>query len=585
MSLLLEALKRATEEKQRNEQSNSSSPRQIEKEPIHNDIDLGEYHEDEHESINDNNNKVNNKNINDETDYEQLVLESESSTQEDLDSDFIELDLDNDEQLKQQVSSEIETEDSISNNRAVDSNDNNDFDEFEDMIAPPPPPIETETSTQAVIEEEVVKKENAHKLSSNDSYIEYKQDSEANEQATISEEEKIERSRKAVSQLIAQQNKQFKLKRFMIISLVILFSLAFVMFSGYYFYSDAINQFVDLNATENISTHSSGVRNTTQISESSNDGSVAEKTANRQNSSAIDEEPSMTGELEITNISSLTESAEAEIKKEQSIASQTTADDTIESLALKSDTIPDDAQTDIKATLPKEEVNDMELINAPSDTANTDELPKVLKISKRYITDQTLNLTQSAYNAYKKGSYQKAQQLYKKVLKNKENYPDALLGLAAIELKRDNVGRAKYYYQQILTNYPGHPYASMALNRLNQTLMPLQTEQQLKAQLQSDIQNANLNESLGNFYASQQRWKQAQKYYFNAYSLDRKNAYYCYNLAISLDNLDKSQQALTYYNKSLSLAMSEQTNSNYPFDVVKTRIKELLESSRLSTGN
>ena len=57
--------------------------------------------------------------------------------------------------------------------------------------------------------------------------------------------------------------------------------------------------------------------------------------------------------------------------------------------------------------------------------------------------------------------------------------------------------------------------------------------------------DAQLNFSLANIFAQQNNWKAAQKHYFNAWKQDSDNADYIYNLAVSLDQLSKQQQALS----------------------------------------
>ena len=60
--------------------------------------------------------------------------------------------------------------------------------------------------------------------------------------------------------------------------------------------------------------------------------------------------------------------------------------------------------------------------------------------------------------------------------------------------------------------------------------------------------------ALGNQYASQRRWAEAQQAFFAAFSGDPENADYAYNLAISLDHLRQPRLALEYYQRALALA-------------------------------
>ncbi|MBE9567587.1 MAG: hypothetical protein IMF14_02750, partial [Proteobacteria bacterium] len=66
-----------------------------------------------------------------------------------------------------------------------------------------------------------------------------------------------------------------------------------------------------------------------------------------------------------------------------------------------------------------------------------------------------------------------------------------------------------------------------------------------------------------------------QKYYFNAWKQDSENADYLFNMAISMDQLGKSQQALKFYSESLR--KSENRQVGFSREAVQQRIKVLSE--------
>ncbi len=78
-------------------------------------------------------------------------------------------------------------------------------------------------------------------------------------------------------------------------------------------------------------------------------------------------------------------------------------------------------------------------------------------------------------------------------------------------------------------------------------------ERELKMLLQSTPQSASLSFSLGNLYASQKRWTDAQQAFFDAFAVDPNNADFAYNLAVSLDQLNQPKLALRYYERALTL--------------------------------
>ncbi|MES2564226.1 MAG: hypothetical protein V4637_16090, partial [Pseudomonadota bacterium] len=59
---------------------------------------------------------------------------------------------------------------------------------------------------------------------------------------------------------------------------------------------------------------------------------------------------------------------------------------------------------------------------------------------------------------------------------------------------------------------------------------------------------------LGNVYADQSLWSQAQLSYFQAHHLEPENPDYTYNLAIGLDHLRQSKAALNFYRRTEQLA-------------------------------
>ena len=65
---------------------------------------------------------------------------------------------------------------------------------------------------------------------------------------------------------------------------------------------------------------------------------------------------------------------------------------------------------------------------------------------------------------------------------------------------------------------------------------------------------AVLHFALGNVYAGESRWAEAQQAYFRAVSSDPGNADYAFNLAVSLDHLNQNKHAADYYRRALALA-------------------------------
>ncbi len=66
--------------------------------------------------------------------------------------------------------------------------------------------------------------------------------------------------------------------------------------------------------------------------------------------------------------------------------------------------------------------------------------------------------------------------------------------------------------------------------------------------------------ALGNLYARQGRWSEAQAAYFQAWNAEPENPDILYNLAISLEHLHQSRLAAEYYSQALRLASTRPAN-------------------------
>ena len=184
-----------------------------------------------------------------------------------------------------------------------------------------------------------------------------------------------------------------------------------------------------------------------------------------------------------------------------------------------------------------------------------------INIFHKTATSQMKTELSKGYSAFQQGDDRAAQRAYTRALRKDPDNRDALLGIAAVNLRMGNTQTAQQRYRQVLQLYPQEPYAQMGLINTLDHFSP-ETESQLKVLLEQAPQSAYLHFSLGNVYASQKRWAQAQQAYFDALRYDKNQANYAYNLAISLDHLNQPRTALTYYQKTLKLAQNQKISFN-----------------------
>lgn len=154
-----------------------------------------------------------------------------------------------------------------------------------------------------------------------------------------------------------------------------------------------------------------------------------------------------------------------------------------------------------------------------------------------------------AYKALAQGDLGGAQVQYQKVLQQDPNNRDALLGLATIASARNQAASAAAYYDRLLEIDPADPDAVAAMAMRDGD--SVRSESRLKRALAERPDAGVLHFALGNVYARQARWSEAQRSYFRAYSSAPDNGNYIFNLAVSLDKLEQARLAIEFYRKAL----------------------------------
>lgn len=173
----------------------------------------------------------------------------------------------------------------------------------------------------------------------------------------------------------------------------------------------------------------------------------------------------------------------------------------------------------------------------------------IQKTNKKDPVGERLN---DAWLAYENGRYAEAKSIYNDALLIETNNRDALLGLGAIAIIEKDSATARKVYLTLLKQDPRDPIASAALASLKGDKTTIESDETyLLSMLEKTPDAPQLNFALGNNYAQQNKWKHAQQSYFKAWQADNDNADYIYNLAISMDQLNKHQQAIQFYRDSL----------------------------------
>lgn len=225
----------------------------------------------------------------------------------------------------------------------------------------------------------------------------------------------------------------------------------------------------------------------------------------------------------------------------------------------------------------EESINTKKAIKKPVKKLSKSEVKSKSKSrtkAKSAVSAQSIgDLNNQAYALFHQRAYSEALSLYDQVLTHQPRNRDGLLGKAAIALINSDTDQASQLYKALLQINPKDLTARAALTSIHQSSNTQLHHSELLFQIRENPQSHVLHFALGNLYATAQNWQGAQDSYFNAWSIEADNADYCYNLAISSDQLNQPKHALKLYRKSLLLAQSY--HSNFPQQLVKERIDQL----------
>lgn len=177
------------------------------------------------------------------------------------------------------------------------------------------------------------------------------------------------------------------------------------------------------------------------------------------------------------------------------------------------------------------------------------------------------------YRLLQAGNLSGAKAAYMEALRNDPRNADALHGLATVALQQGKTDDAAGAYLRILEANPADPAAQAGLIGLNGQGDPVAGESRIKSLISTQGELPVLNFALGNLYARQERWNDAQQSYFKAVTGDAGNPDYLFNLGVSLDQIHQPKLAADYYRQALKAAETRQSAFNRA--QVETRLREI----------
>ena len=199
--------------------------------------------------------------------------------------------------------------------------------------------------------------------------------------------------------------------------------------------------------------------------------------------------------------------------------------------------------------------------------------PSLIRISREAeISDQD-RMVREGYTLYQAGDLAGAESMYLAVLNAAPDNIDALLGYGAIALRRGEISKAVEAHGAVLRLDPDNDTALAVLVGLNKSVDLNGAESAINSLTKENPEQPFLYFTLGNIYAAQLRWPEAQQAFFDAHRIDSSNPDYALNLAVSLDRMGQQQPALDYYNTALRLA--EHHPASFDPAAIMARIQSL----------
>ena len=242
----------------------------------------------------------------------------------------------------------------------------------------------------------------------------------------------------------------------------------------------------------------------------------------------------------LSEVGSMDSTSEEEVPAEGLITSEQGAGDATVPAAPESEAASPAAVAPVKTRQPAK-VQTASV--APSSQA-------ALSISSSNRVSEKDQLLAQAYQAYEAGRLDDARRQYQQVLALEAGNRDALLGRAAIHVLDNQFDSAISLYQKLLLANPKDDLAMTSLISVA-NVDPQAGETEIKKLLNDLPESPYLHFALGNMFGNQKRWAEAQGEYFKALQYRPGDPNYAYNLAISLEHLQKPDNAIRFYQQAL----------------------------------
>ncbi len=244
--------------------------------------------------------------------------------------------------------------------------------------------------------------------------------------------------------------------------------------------------------------------------------------------------------------------------------------------------VPSEVPLEAPSQAPSGEPSEVPVVEVAAATSSVDEAPAAPISIVRSSTPQIDPVIVQAYSAFQSRDYVDARALYQQALRATPNSRDAMLGIAAVAMLQGESTLARSMYTRLLEQDPRDALARAGLLETVPASDPVRTESELRSLFDAHPDVAPLAFALGNLYASQRRWNEAQQAYYDALRAAKAGATgavspdYAFNLAVSLERLNQRQPAYEFYREALQ--QSVQVQPNFDPRVLRQRLEDLERS-------
>lgn len=263
---------------------------------------------------------------------------------------------------------------------------------------------------------------------------------------------------------------------------------------------------------------------------------------------------------------------EQKATQQSATAAEITANASSKSVPLKPQAVPVKPQ----AKPVKPQSAPVKAIAAAAPTAKPD---KQAITSHQASVERVSESISRGYKAYQSGDLATAEAAYREALSENPYQRDALLGAAAVAVQSNRYEEALRYYQQRLAHAPKDEYAQAGILALtSNTNSNPQFDSELNRLLREFPNAVHLYFLKGSMYASRQQWGAAQQAFFEAWQRDNQNPDFAFNLAIAMDHLGESKDAMNFYQQALALSPGRQVG--FSTQSVQQRLQALEQASQ-----